>query len=120
MATMAQRLDEITYESFEALAGQPVTFLLDSGGGVIERYVFEVAEVQKNERVAAVMRAGEAGSLYRRVPFAVLFRAVDVPTFNQGLMRLEQDSFEECMLLVTRVMAPGHDPAQAWFEAIFG
>jgi hypothetical protein len=113
-------LAELTHENFKPYTGHVLLFEWLPAGREHETLRFEVVDVRANERFAESCRAGQPGSVYKRVPFSVLFRAVQEPPFLQGLLKLKHDAFEECELLLTRVLAPGRDPSQAWFEAVFG
>jgi len=118
---MAQRLSEVTHESFERIVGQELTFLLaedNAGGDSAYRFVLE--EVRVNQRLAEATNAGQPGSIYRRIPFSITLRAVEEPPFVQSVLRLDHPDFEDCSIMMTRVTIPGREPGIACFEAVFG
>jgi hypothetical protein len=118
---MAQRLHEVTYKSFEAIAGQVLTLVLEQGAEKGDAaYRFALEEVRVNRRLAEATNAGQPGSVYQRIPFAITLRALEEPPFVQAVLRLDHDGFEDCSIMITRVVMPGRDPGMAWFEAVFG
>lgn len=115
------RLGELTHENFEPLVGSEVAFqALEESGAPAGEYRFVVDEVSVNRRLAEAAKACEPGSIYQRIPFSVILRANGEPPFVQAVLRLEHPGFEDCDLMITRIVMPGHDPRAAWFEAVFG
>jgi hypothetical protein len=115
------KLGDATYQSFEPLVGTELTLRAPERDGVpLAAYRFTVEEVAVNSRVAEASKAGQPGSIYQRIPFSVLLRALDEPPFVQALLGLEHPDFEDCDIMITRIAMPGRDPQAAWFEAVFG
>lgn len=115
------RLGELTYESFEPLVGTELGFhALEENGAPSGDFRFAVEEVSVNRRLAEAAKACEPGSIYQRIPFSVILRAIEEPPFVQAVLRLDHPGFEECDMMITRIVMPGRDPRAAWFEAVFG
>jgi hypothetical protein len=81
--------------------------------------VFDPAGVQLELLKVSRRNAGQVPAGFRE-PFSLLFVLRSAEPLGKGLYRIVHQDFEPSEWLLTRVMAPGLDPRQAYYEAVFG
>lgn len=89
------------------------------------RAALRLIHVNESQRVARARAADPASyPAHFRTPFSLLFalNLAGQPALSLDLHRLHQPGFEECDLLLTRVLVPERDPRDgsvAFYEAVF-
>lgn len=105
MLQMKFEIANYTADTFTPYAGQVLTF--DPG-----RVQLELLQITRRN-------VGQVPPGFRE-PFALLFMLHSGEQLGKGLYRIAHADFEPAEWFLTRVLAPGRDSRQAYYEAVFG
>jgi hypothetical protein len=105
MLQMKFEIASYTADTFAPYAGQVLTF----GPGDVQLELLQITR----------RNVGDVPAGFRE-PFSLLFVLRSGEPLARGLHRIAHPDFEPADWFITRVLAPGRDPRQAYYEAVFG